>query len=54
MHVTIKVTAAELAQMQTTPEQLQTSVANALESGLEDEEGSIYLSGLDVEVQVSN
>lgn len=53
MQVIVEVSRAELAEMEATEDQLKQSVTNALERGLEDEDGTVYLSGLDVIVTVA-
>jgi hypothetical protein len=54
MQVTVNVTRAELEEMQTSAEQLKQGVLGALDRGLEDDGGTIYLAGFSVDVQVTD
>lgn len=54
MNVMVNVTRAELAEMETSESQLKQSIINALDHGLEDDDGTLYLSGFNVEIQVTD
>ena len=52
MDVLVKVTRAELAEMQTTEDGLKEGVVRALDAGIEDGDGTLYLSGFRVILEV--
>ncbi len=52
MDVLVRVTRAELAEMQTTEDGLQEGVVRALDAGIEDGDGTLYLSGFRVVLEV--
>ena len=53
MNVEIRLTQEELAEMQTTASDLSESVQQALQGGLQTEDGTLYLSSVNVDVQVA-
>ncbi|MBQ0916842.1 hypothetical protein KBW71_00060 [Hydrogenophaga aromaticivorans] len=53
MNVEIRVTQAELAEMETTASELSESVQQVLLGGLQTEDGTLYLSSVNVDVQVA-
>ena len=53
MQVIIQLTTAELVEMQATESQIKAGVIQALDGGLEfEDDGKLYLSGFNVDVQV--
>lgn len=53
MQVTVRLTKSELAEMEATESQIKAGVIQALDGGLEfEDDGKLYLSGFNVDVQV--
>ncbi len=53
MKITVQLTKAELVEMEATESQIKAGVIQALDGGLEFEnDGKVYLSGFNVDVQV--
>lgn len=52
MQVIVQVTRAELDEMEAAVDRLKQGVINALDRGLEDGEGTVFLSGFNVDIQV--
>ena len=52
MHVELIVSHAELAEMGSTEERLKEGVVQALDAGIEDGDGTLYLAGFSVAVRV--
>ena len=53
MEILVKVSRAELAEMESTEERLHTGVVLALDKGIEDGDGTLYLASFSVVVQVT-
>jgi len=53
MQVIVQVTRAEMGDMDTSEDQLKQSIINALDRGLEIENGTLYLSGFNVDIRVT-
>lgn len=54
MKVIVQVTRAELTEMETGEDRLKQGVLNALDRGLEDGDGTLFLAGFNVEIQVTD
>jgi hypothetical protein len=53
MNVEIRVTQEELTEMQTTAPELSESIQQALQGGLNVQDGILYLSSINVDVRVA-
>ena len=53
MEILVKVSRAELAEMESTEERLRVGVVSALDNGIEDGDGTLYLASFSVVVQVT-
>lgn len=53
MKVVVKVTHSELAEMGASEDRLQRAVRNALTSGLDDGDGTLYINDLEVDIDIS-
>ncbi|WP_170094853.1 hypothetical protein [Simplicispira suum] len=53
MKIVVKVTRAELAEMDSSEEQLEDAVRNAVTGGIDDGNGTLYLNDVHVDVQVT-
>lgn len=54
MDVIVNVSRAELADMECTEESLHTGLVRALGSGIEDDDGTVYLAGFSIIVNVTD
>lgn len=54
MKVVVKVTSAELAEMESSEDQLEGAVRSALTGGIDDGDGTLYLNDVHVDVQVTD
>lgn len=52
MDLVVKVSSAELVEMESTEERLKEGVVKALDDGIEDGDGTLYLAGFNVVVHV--
>ncbi|WP_157896793.1 hypothetical protein [Acidovorax carolinensis] len=50
MQISVRVTRPELAEMETSEDRLKQGVINAMDRGLEDGDGTLYLAGFNVTV----